>query len=110
MPRAAAWGKDAATIQFSSDGANTPDALRTKVVNDALQVGRAMFRVGLHCGDSLLVAYLVAFKRLCTIGVTSAFDNRTMYALMLFVLIVVTAVNSLLYIWEQRLLRRRVRA
>jgi NitT/TauT family transport system permease protein len=39
-----------------------------------------------------------------------AFDNRTMYALMLFVLIVVTAVNSAFYVWEQRLLRRRGRA
>ena len=37
------------------------------------------------------------------------FDNRTMYALMLFVLIVVTALNSALFIWEQHLLRRRGR-
>lgn len=39
-----------------------------------------------------------------------AFDNRTMYALMLFVLIVVTAINAALYTWEQRILRRRGKA
>lgn len=35
------------------------------------------------------------------------FDNRTMYALMLFILTTVTAVNMALYIWEQRMLKRR---
>lgn len=34
------------------------------------------------------------------------FDNRTMYALMLFVLTVVITVNMLLHGWEQRLLKR----
>lgn len=34
------------------------------------------------------------------------FDNRTMYALMLFVILLVTAVNALFYSYEQRLLRR----
>lgn len=34
------------------------------------------------------------------------FDNRTMYALMLFVILLVTAVNALFYGYEQRLLRR----
>ena len=34
------------------------------------------------------------------------FDNRTMYALMLFVIVLVTLVNSLFYVYEQRLLRR----
>lgn len=34
------------------------------------------------------------------------FDNKTMYGLMLFVLIVVTTVNMLLHGWEQRLMRR----
>jgi hypothetical protein len=33
-----------------------------------------------------------------------------MYALMLFVLIVVTGLNAALHVWEQRLLRRRGRA
>ena len=35
------------------------------------------------------------------------FDNRTMYALMLFVLTLVTAINMALYGWERRLMRRR---
>jgi len=39
-----------------------------------------------------------------------SFDNRTMYGLMLFVLLVAVAANGLLYSWEGRLLRRRVRS
>jgi NitT/TauT family transport system permease protein len=35
------------------------------------------------------------------------FDNRTMYALMLLILAVVTVVNMALHVWEQRLHRRR---
>lgn len=38
------------------------------------------------------------------------FDNKTMYGLMLFVLLVATGMNTLLHMWEQRLLRRRSRA
>ena len=38
------------------------------------------------------------------------FDNRTMYALMLFILTVVLVMNAVLHMWEQRLLRRRGRA
>ncbi len=34
------------------------------------------------------------------------FDNRTMYALMLFVIVLVTIVNALFHAYEQRLLRR----
>jgi NitT/TauT family transport system permease protein len=34
------------------------------------------------------------------------FDNRTMYALMLFVIVLVTIVNGLFHAYEQRLLRR----
>jgi NitT/TauT family transport system permease protein len=37
------------------------------------------------------------------------FDNRTMYALMLFVLALVSAVNMALYVWERRMARRRGR-
>ncbi|HEX6978630.1 MAG TPA: ABC transporter permease [Alphaproteobacteria bacterium] len=36
------------------------------------------------------------------------FDNRTMYALMLFVLALVTAINMALHVWERRFLRRRL--
>jgi NitT/TauT family transport system permease protein len=38
------------------------------------------------------------------------FDNDTMYALMMFVLVVVTLMNAILHMWEQRLLKRRARA
>lgn len=34
------------------------------------------------------------------------FDNRTMYALMLFVIVLVTAVNAVFFMYERRLLRR----
>jgi NitT/TauT family transport system permease protein len=37
------------------------------------------------------------------------FDNRSMYALMLFVIVLVTIVNALFYVWEQKLLARRGR-
>src|SRR5947199_10873541 len=38
------------------------------------------------------------------------FDNQTMYALMMFVLVIVTIINAVLHVWEQRLLTRRARA
>jgi NitT/TauT family transport system permease protein len=60
--------------------------------------------IGVLAGEFILsgggLGYAIAYAY-------DAFDNRTMYALMLFVLIVVTAINSALFIWEQRLLRRR---
>jgi NitT/TauT family transport system permease protein len=34
------------------------------------------------------------------------FDNQTMYALMMFVLVIVTVVNGVLHVMEQRMLRR----
>lgn len=37
------------------------------------------------------------------------FDNATMYALMLFVLASVAIINAVLHVWEQRLLKRRMR-
>jgi NitT/TauT family transport system permease protein len=38
-----------------------------------------------------------------------SFDNPTMYALMLFVIVLAIALNAGLHVWEQRLLRRRRR-
>lgn len=38
-----------------------------------------------------------------------SFDNATMYALMLFVVVIVTTMNMGLHVWEQRLIRRRGR-
>ena len=48
------------------------------------------------------VGYQIAFAY-------NNFDNRTMYALIVIVLIVVIAVNMSLHAWEQRLLARRQR-
>lgn len=63
--------------------------------------------IGILAGEFILsgggLGYAIAYAY-------DAFDNRTMYALMLFVLIVATAMNAGLYVWEQRLLRRRGRA
>ena len=36
-----------------------------------------------------------------------SFDNRAMYGLMLFVLLVAVTANGILYVWEGRLARRR---
>src|ERR1051325_6684970 len=38
------------------------------------------------------------------------FDNQTMYAVMMFVLVVVALINGVLHVWEQRLLKKRARA
>lgn len=37
------------------------------------------------------------------------FDNRTMYALMLFIIVLVTVINAAFHIWERRLMARRGR-
>jgi NitT/TauT family transport system permease protein len=36
----------------------------------------------------------------------SAFDSRTMYALMLFIIVLVTCINPGFHIWEWRIVRR----
>lgn len=38
------------------------------------------------------------------------FDNQTMYALMMFVLVTVAIINAALHVWEQRLIKRRARS
>jgi NitT/TauT family transport system permease protein len=38
------------------------------------------------------------------------FDSQTMYALMMFVLVIAMVMNGALHVWEQRLLKRRTRA
>ena len=35
------------------------------------------------------------------------FDNQTIYAVMMFVLVVVALINGVLHVWEQRLLKKR---
>ena len=38
------------------------------------------------------------------------FDNQTMYALMMFVLVIATVMNGALHVWEQHMMRRRTRS
>ena len=63
--------------------------------------------IGVLAGEFILsssgLGYAIAFAY-------DAFDNKTMYALVLFVLGLVTILNTILYIWERRLLNRRLRA
>jgi len=60
--------------------------------------------IGVIAGEFILagagMGYEIAFAY-------NNFDNRTMYGLMLLLLVFVTTVNMSLYAWEQRLQRRR---
>jgi NitT/TauT family transport system permease protein len=38
------------------------------------------------------------------------FDNKTMYALMMFVLVIAVVMNGALHVWEQHMLKKRARA
>ena len=38
------------------------------------------------------------------------FDNQTMYALMMFVLVIAVVMNGALHVWEQHMLKKRARA
>ena len=63
--------------------------------------------IGVIAGEFILsgsgLGYAIAYAY-------ESFDNRTMYGLLLFVLLTATVTNGLLYAWEQRLLARRARA
>ena len=60
--------------------------------------------IGVIAGEFILsgsgLGYAISFAY-------QSFDNSVMYGLMLFVLLVAVGANSLLYIWEARLSRRR---
>ena len=62
--------------------------------------------IGVIAGEFILsgsgLGYAIAYAY-------ESFDNRTMYGLLLFVLLTATLTNGLLYAWEQRLLSRRAR-
>jgi NitT/TauT family transport system permease protein len=62
--------------------------------------------IGVIAGEFILsgsgLGYAISFAY-------QSFDNRTMYGLMLFVLLVAVAANGVLYVWEGRLARRRQR-
>ncbi|MBV8913718.1 MAG: ABC transporter permease subunit [Acetobacteraceae bacterium] len=63
--------------------------------------------IGVIAGEFILsgsgLGYAISFAY-------QSFDNRTMYGLMLFVLLVAVSANGVLYAWEGRLARRRSRA
>lgn len=60
--------------------------------------------IGVIAGEFILsgsgLGYAISFAY-------QSFDNRAMYGLMLFVLLVAVFANGLLYVWERRLARRR---
>ncbi len=63
--------------------------------------------IGVIAGEFILsgsgLGYAISFAY-------QSFDNRAMYGLMLFVLLVAVTANGLLYAWEGRLARRRVQS
>lgn len=62
--------------------------------------------IGVIAGEFILsgsgLGYAISFAY-------QSFDNRAMYGLMLFVLLVAVTANGVLYVWEGRLARRLVR-
>jgi NitT/TauT family transport system permease protein len=63
--------------------------------------------IGVIAGEFILsgtgLGYAISFAY-------QSFDNRTMYGVMLFVLLVAITANAILYVWEGRLARRRLRS
>jgi len=63
--------------------------------------------IGVIAGEFILsgsgLGYAISFAY-------QSFDNRGMYGLMLFVLLVAVVANALLYVWEGRLARRRLQS
>lgn len=71
-----------------------------------LKLSFAYSFIGIIAGEFILssggLGYGIAYAY-------ESFENRTMYALMLFVLLVATGVNGALHMWDGRLARRRGR-
>jgi NitT/TauT family transport system permease protein len=71
-----------------------------------LKLAFAYSFIGIIAGEFILssggLGYGIAYAY-------ESFENRTMYALMLFVLLIATGVNGALHIWDGRLARRRGR-
>jgi NitT/TauT family transport system permease protein len=69
-----------------------------------LKLALAYAFIGIIAGEFILsgsgLGYQIAYAY-------DSFDNRTMYGLMLFVLLIATAANAALHAWEQRVRRRR---
>jgi NitT/TauT family transport system permease protein len=69
-----------------------------------LKLAFAYSFIGIIAGEFILsgggLGYGIAYAY-------ESFENRTMYALMLFVLLIATGVNGALHIWDGRMARRR---
>lgn len=97
----------------------TAKAYRMDPVRTALRIKLPYAAPFLFTGVKLAVAYsfigVIAAEFIMAssgLGYSIAyafnnFDNRTMYALMLLIIVLVTVVNALLYVFENRLMRRR---
>ena len=74
---------------------------------NGIKLALAYAFIGVIAGEFILsgsgLGYAIAYAY-------ESFDNRTMYGLLLFVLLTAIVTNGALYCWEQRLLRRRARA
>jgi NitT/TauT family transport system permease protein len=72
-----------------------------------LKLALAYSFIGVIAGEFILsgggLGYSIAYAY-------NNFDNQTMYALMMFVLVVATVMNGALHVWEQHMLKRRTRA
>jgi NitT/TauT family transport system permease protein len=79
-----------------------PDALPRLFSGFKLALSYAL--IGVIAGEFILsgtgLGYSISFAY-------QSFDNRAMYGLMLFVLLVAITANGILYVWEGRLARRR---
>jgi NitT/TauT family transport system permease protein len=79
-----------------------PDALPRLFSGFKLALSYAL--IGVIAGEFILsgtgLGYSISFAY-------QSFDNRGMYGLMLFVLLVAVIANGILYVWEGRLARRR---
>jgi NitT/TauT family transport system permease protein len=90
------------------------EALRTIVLPAAMpwlfsgfKLALSYALIGVIAGEFILsgsgLGYAISFAY-------QSFDNPAMYGLMLFVLLVAVVANALLYTWEGRLARRRLRS
>jgi NitT/TauT family transport system permease protein len=72
-----------------------------------LKLALAYSFIGVIAGEFILsgggLGYSIAYAY-------NDFDNQTMYALMMFVLVIAVVMNGALHVWEQHLLKRRARA
>ena len=71
---------------------------------NGIKLALAYAFIGVIAGEFILsgtgLGYAISFAY-------QSFDNRAMYGLMLFVLLVAVIANGILYVWEGRLARRR---